>query len=139
MAAVALATAQIPSSFPSSTVRALSELEHRLAKAAVERDLNTYGSLLSGDWTTIDVSGRVLDRAQVLDELQSGERRLQAASIDELRVRDLGEVAVVTGRTTATGSYRGETVTVVLRFTDVFARRDGEWKVVASQGTLVGR
>jgi uncharacterized protein DUF4440 len=44
---------------------------------------------------------------------------------------------VVTGRTTATGSYEGKSVTIILRFTDVFTKRDGRWQVVASQGTQV--
>jgi len=46
-------------------------------------------------------------------------------------------VAVATGRTRAAGSYRGVSATVTLRFTDVFARRQGRWQVVASQGTTV--
>jgi len=43
----------------------------------------------------------------------------------------------VTKRTTLTGSYQGKPITVVLRFTDVFTKRDGHWRVVASQGTQV--
>jgi ketosteroid isomerase-like protein len=115
----------------------LNQIEQQLAKAVVERDLQTYSSLLAPDWTTIDLTGRVLTKSQVMEELASKERQIEAATIDDIRVRDLGEVAVVTGRTTATGSYQGKRSTVVLRFTDVFARRDGKWQVVASQGTQV--
>jgi len=39
--------------------------------------------------------------------------------------------AIVTGRTYARGEYKGHASDVTLRFTDVFARREG-WQVVAS-------
>ena len=45
--------------------------------------------------------------------------------------------AIVTGRTQMAGTYLGQKMDVTLRFTDVFVRRDGEWKCIASQGTFV--
>jgi ketosteroid isomerase-like protein len=52
-------------------------------------------------------------------------------------VKVLGTTAIATGRTTATGRYQGQAVTVALRFTDVFDLVDGEWKVVVSHGTVI--
>lgn len=128
-----------PARTPQTTTVAqqLSQIEQRLAKAAVDRDLETFNSILASDWTSIDLAGRVLSKSQVIQELASRERQIEAAIIDDIRVRELGEVAIVTGRTTATGSYQGQRSAVVLRFTDVFAKRDGRWQVVASQGTQV--
>jgi ketosteroid isomerase-like protein len=120
-----------------SAAQQLSQIQHRLAKAAVESDLETFNTILASDWTSIDLTGRVLTKPQVLQELASKERQIEAASIDDIRVREFGEVAVVTGRTTATGSYQGQRSTVVLRFTDVFVKRAGRWQAVASQGTLI--
>jgi ketosteroid isomerase-like protein len=54
-----------------------------------------------------------------------------------MKVKDFGDVAVVTGHSTFKGKYKGQPVTVVLRFTDVFVKRDDRWLVVASQGTQV--
>ena len=130
---LALGVVHIPSSGKSQTssvVQQLSQIEQRLANAVVERDLQTYSSLLAQDWTTIDLAGRVLTKSQVMEELASKDRRIESATIDEIRVRELGGVAVVTGRTTATGNYQGQRATVELRFTDVFVRRDGRWQVV---------
>lgn len=58
-------------------------------------------------------------------------------SIDDVKVRMLGDVAVATGRTHATGSYQGQSASVVLRFTDIFVRRNDRWQIVISQGTMV--
>jgi ketosteroid isomerase-like protein len=57
--------------------------------------------------------------------------------IDDVKVRQYGETAVATGRTEAKGSYRGLSASVVLRFTDVFVRRDGRWQAVASHASLL--
>ena len=109
-----------------------------MARAWVERDRAFIDGLLASDWTVTDPSGRVLTKQQVLDEtFSSTERRVESMTIDDVAVRFVGEIAIATGRTRASGSYRGQVASVVLRFTDVLARRDGRWQVVASHGTMV--
>jgi ketosteroid isomerase-like protein len=115
----------------------LNALEQRLVRAWVEHDRAVVVELLSDDWKVIDPGGRVLTKAQVLEEFDTGARKLESGTIDEVEVRDFDDFAVVTGRTTATGSYEGNAVSVKLRFTDVFVRRGGAWQVVASQATFI--
>jgi ketosteroid isomerase-like protein len=115
----------------------LNALEQRLVRAWVEHDRAAVVELLSDDWKVIDPGGRVLTKAQVLEEFDTGARKLESGTIDEVEVRAYGDFAVVTGRTTAQGSYEGNTVSVRLRFTDVFVRRGGAWQVVSSQATLI--
>lgn len=118
----------------------LNQLEQRLIKAWLDGDRETVEALLSDDWTVIDPGGRVLTKSQVIEEgFESGVRKLESGTIDEVQVRLLGDVAVVTGRTQATGSYEGTSVSVKLRFTDVCVKRDNGWQVVASQATLIGQ
>jgi ketosteroid isomerase-like protein len=139
LAATAFCVTTLAAPQASSVTEQLTQIEHRLAKAGVDRDLDYFNSILAPDWITIDLTGRVLTRSQVFEELSSLERKIESAAIDDIRVREYGEVAIVTGRTTATGSYKGQRMTVVLRFTDIFVRRDGRWQVVASQGTQVAK
>ena len=88
------------------------------------------------DWTTIAITGQLLTRAEVMVEMfRDGKSPIAAMTIDDVRVRHLGTVAIVTGRTVARGT--GSETDVVLRFTDVFALRDGRWQIAASQGTLI--
>jgi ketosteroid isomerase-like protein len=115
----------------------LSEIEHRLVKAWLAGDRATVDSILAADWSVIDMTGHVLTKPQVMQELGSGDRRIESGSVDELNVRVFGDIAIVTGRSVLTGSYQGKRASVVQRFTDVFARRDGRWQAVASQGTQV--
>jgi uncharacterized protein (TIGR02246 family) len=115
----------------------LKRLEQRLARAWIDHDREAVEALLSDDWAVIDPGGRLLTKAQVLQEFASRDRDIEDGSIDDLRIRTFGEVAVVTGRTTVTGTHQGNRTTVRLRFTDVCVRRDDDWQVVASQATLL--
>ena len=121
-----------------NSVTTLTELEQQLAAAWVKGDRSFIEALLAPDWTVTDPSGKVLTRQQVLDEaFVSSDRQITSMTVDDLQVRLLGNAAVVTGRTRATGSYQGNAASVVLRFTDVFILVDTRWQIVASQGTLV--
>ena len=122
----------------SDTVKAIEDIEQRLAKAWVDRDRAAIDNILAAEWSVTDGSGQVLTKQQVMQEIfGSTERRVDRMVVDDVKVRVYGDVAVVTGRTQATGSYRGASASVVLRFTDVFVRRDGSWQAVASHGSTV--
>ena len=101
-------------------------------------DQAAYGAYLTDDWSVINTDGQILTKEQVLrDMFVTGARRIEAIAVDDVKVRPLGDVAIVTGRTVASGTVRGEKVTATLRFTDVFVRRSGRWQIAASQGTRV--
>lgn len=119
------------------TITELTRIEEQLAAAWVNGDQEFIERILSDDWSVIDPTGRILTKAEVLQEAFTGERTITEGKIDQVNVRDFGEWAIVTGRTRMSGSYQGEQMTVVLRFTDVFVRASGEWKCIASQGTFI--
>ena len=124
----------------SEVVEELRDIEHRLAVAWVEGDRSVLEKILADDWSVIDLTGRILTRADVLEEaFATKDRKIVSMHIDNLSVRPFGEWAIVTGRTHATGEYQGAAAEVTLRFTDVFAYRAGNWQVVASQATLIGQ
>jgi ketosteroid isomerase-like protein len=117
----------------------LTQIEHRLVKAWIDGDREAVGSVLAADWSVIDLTGRVLTKAEVMKEFGSGDRRIESGSVDDLNVRVFGDIAIVTGRSVLTGSYQGKKASVTQRFTDVFIKRDGRWQAVASQGTQIAQ
>ncbi len=56
--------------------------------------------------------------------------------IDDVRVRTFGDAAVVTGRTHGVGEFSGAAYDVIIRFTDTFVRRAGQWQAVCSHSSL---
>jgi ketosteroid isomerase-like protein len=116
---------------------AIEALEQRLAAAWVARDRAVIEAVLADDWSVIDPAGQVLTKRQVVDgAFDADDRRIDSMTIDDVQVRLFGTTAVVTGRTRASGSHRGQSGSAVLRFTDVFQVRAGRWQIVASHGTL---
>ena len=97
----------------------------------VEGDRATIDRIVADDRTTTDITGRLWTRTEVMaDMFRDGARPIAAMTIDDVGVRILGgDVAVVTGRTTARAT--GSQTDIILRFTDVFAMRDGRWQIVA--------
>jgi ketosteroid isomerase-like protein len=119
-------------------IELLTEIENRLARAWVEGDREFIEGILADDWSVTDLTGRVLKKEEVLLEaFGSDERQVVSMTIRDIRVRPFTEWAVVTGETKAAGSYQGQVMEVRLRFTDVFAERDGRWQVVASHATML--
>jgi hypothetical protein len=46
----------------------LTQIEHRLVKAWIDGDREAVDSVLAADWSVIDLTGRVLTKAQVMQE-----------------------------------------------------------------------
>jgi hypothetical protein len=86
--------------------------------------------LLADDWTSTDYQGRIWTKANMLALFGANGPTFTKAEIDVDRVRLLGDVAVVTGRSVSAGRFEG-------RDMDIYVRHDGRWRVVASQGTQV--
>jgi ketosteroid isomerase-like protein len=121
----------------SNAILELTKIEEEIAAAWVAGDQAFIENILSDDWSVIDPTGRILSKREVLDEAFTGDRTITEGKIDQVRVRDFGDWAIVTGRTHMSGSYLGEEMTVTLRFTDVFVRASDGWKCTASQGTFI--
>lgn len=118
------------------TVRELHAIERRLAAAWQAGDCDGWAQHLAPDWRVTHVNGEVITREQAIAMCRTPQVAIADMRYDDLEVRVFGDAAVVTGRTTATAAApRADTF--VLRFTDVFIRREGTWKVVASHATSV--
>lgn len=121
---------------PDRTVQHLLDIEYRLAAAWTAGDCDAWSALLAPDWCVTHITGEVITREQALAMCRTPQGRAAELRHEDLDVRKFGDAAVVTGQTTATTASE-PAETVVLRFTDVFIRRDGEWIVVASHATRI--
>lgn len=92
-----------------------------------------YAAMLAPEWRVTHIDGRVLTRAQVLEQMfPEGPSPLVDYAQDDVEVRIFGDSAVVTGRTMA---HARDGRRVVLRFTDFAVKRGGTWTIVASHAT----
>jgi ketosteroid isomerase-like protein len=117
-----------------AVVRELEEVERQIMAAWERRDCAAWGAFLADDWAVTHIDAQIITKAQALEMCRSGPAI--SSALDQLIVRSYGDMAVVTGRTTASTSD-ADPITVKLRFTDVFVKRDGRWLVVASHATRI--
>ncbi|HJZ76709.1 MAG TPA: nuclear transport factor 2 family protein [Vicinamibacterales bacterium] len=122
---------------PADTVAEFRQIAQNLANAYLSGDRAFVDALLADDWTSIDYRGRTWTKANVLALFDGTRPPMTKSEIDVDNVRLIGEVAVVTGRSLSSGRVDGRDVSVSQRFTDIYVRRDGRWRVVASHGTQV--
>jgi ketosteroid isomerase-like protein len=119
-------------------IQRLKEIQKELAAAWFARDRATIERLIAPEWAVTHVAGQRLTRDQVFRMMFEGDvRQAEPSSVDEIEVRLYGDAAVVTGRTHARGVQAGAAFDVLLRFTDVFVRRNDRWQAVASHATRI--
>ena len=129
-----LAAAQPTAPDPATQFR---EIVKNLAAAYLRGDRVFIDGLLADDWTSTDYLGRTWTKARVLAMFDGPRPPMTRSEIDVDTVRIIGEVAIVTGRSLSEGRVDGKDVSVRQRYIDVYVRRDGRWRVVASQGTEI--
>lgn len=104
----------------------LAEIQKRLAKAWMAADRLVIERIIEPNWTITGTDGRLSTRVDVLREVfETKVHRITANEIDDVRVRLLGDAAVVTGHTHGPGKHNEVAYDISSRFTDVFVRREG--------------
>jgi len=93
--------------------------------------------IFSDDWIIVDEEAQVRDKKSEFEPYKTGEEKLTAGRLDDMRVRLFGEAAVVTGRSRFKGGFQGKPFDIRCRFTDIWVRRNGRWQIVSSQNTAI--
>src|SRR5215468_11641557 len=113
--------------------QALMDMEKAWAASALKSDAAAVDAILADSWSSISPEGKVVTRAQALDE--SKKSKFTKSEVTEMKVRMINaDTAVVTGVWTGVGTgAKGEKIDTSERWTDVYANISGKWKCVASQ------
>jgi len=125
------------SGIKSDPVTALRQLDQERIQAQVGADAAALDRLYAEDFIGIGPSGTVRTKAQVIADFTSGSLRFQSITTDDVQWRVYGDTAVETGRSTMNGQDRGKTVPRDNRFTRVWVKRKGSWRLVANHYSLL--
>jgi ketosteroid isomerase-like protein len=130
--------AQTPTQPTSGSVeQELLQLETGWANANVKADVAFLDRILAEDCIFTDPEGVVWTKAQSLEHLKSGEQVITFMVSDDMKVRVYGDAAVVTGRNTAKGTFKGKDVSGQEQWTDTWIKRDGRWQCVATHWSRI--
>jgi uncharacterized protein (TIGR02246 family) len=131
--AFAAALAQSPSGGPSQAgdVAELSRLEAVWNDAHRSGDAEALNRLFSDDLLITVPSMAPMTKAEVLGVTRSGRLKFPRYESSDVSVRVYGDAAVVTGRLQRTRAMGDRVMEDDWRFTKVFVRQAGSWRVVA--------
>jgi ketosteroid isomerase-like protein len=122
----------MPSDTTASTdLDELRALNHDYVQSVQQGDVQRFDAILADDFLASNPDGSLVDKPQFLAQT-ARPVTISGLTAHDVRVRVLGEVAIIHARTTyatSTGEQRSG------RYTDVWARRDGRWVAVAAHVT----
>jgi ketosteroid isomerase-like protein len=116
----------------------LRTLESQWQAALTRRDLAILDRLMADDYVLTTVSGEVVNKARVLAELKSANATAEVRNT-EVSARVYGDVAIVTGLALISGKFNDKDVSTRSRYIKVYVKRQGQWRVVAAQATLIAQ
>ena len=122
----------------------LKRIEQDWPRVMKEKDAAAVQRVEADDVMVIYPDGSIGGKAQDLKDIESGALSADSWEVTDLNVTVLdNDSAVISGRSVVKGGkYKtsdGKTVDISgqYRFIDTFARRNGEWKLVASASTPI--
>jgi ketosteroid isomerase-like protein len=136
LAMVVLCSAAMAANCPEKQAKsgaALVAIEHTWAKALEQKDADAVGCILADEFQDAGVYGELHSREETLAHIS--ERGPGSNVLSEMQPHIFGDAGYVRGLNTVTDT-QGKAVAKV-RFTDIFVYREGRWKAVAGQETLV--
>jgi len=104
----------------------------------VAGDLAGLGTAMSDDLTWTHSNANVETKAEFLEAIRSGKYRYKAMTFDDRRVRLHGDsTAIVSGTCRVQVTSGGREIDIRLRFTELYVKQGGAWKMALWQSTRV--
>jgi ketosteroid isomerase-like protein len=112
-------------------------LEQQWREAVVSNNVTQMDSLLADDYIGISANGTVETKAQALALRKAGTVRITTLDLNDLKVRVYGDTAVVTSRADLEGTNGQSDISGNYRYTRVYNRRYGQWKIVSFEASRI--
>ena len=116
----------------SSVEQAIKQLDNERIQAQIGADAVVLNRIYADDFIGVGPSGTVRTKAQVISDFTSGDLKFQSITTDEVQVRVYENTAVETGLSTMIGQDKGKAVPRDTRFTRVWVKQQGNWRLVAN-------
>ena len=119
-----------------SVEEAIRRLDNERIQAQIHADATALDRIYAADFIGVGPSGAVRTKPQVIADFTSGDLKFQSITTDEVKVRVYENTAVETGLSTMVGQDKGKAVPRDTRFTRVWVKQQGRWRLVANHYSL---
>jgi ketosteroid isomerase-like protein len=115
----------------------IESLEMAWRQAVVDNNIPAIDHLLADDYVGITANGTIEDKTQAIAQRKAGTVRVTALNLDVLKIRIYGDIAVVTSIADLQGVNGQSDISGKYRYTRVYNRRLGEWKIVSFEASRI--
>jgi ketosteroid isomerase-like protein len=112
-------------------------LEMEWRQAQVDNNITVIADLLADDYVGITANGTIETKAQAIAQRKAGTVRITTLDLDDLKVRLYGDTAVVTSIADLQGVNGQSDISGKYRYTRVYNRRLGQWKIVSFEASRI--
>jgi ketosteroid isomerase-like protein len=112
----------------------LRQLNQDFVRSVEFSDVRRFNAILADDFLNSNPDGSLVDRADFLNQI-ARPAMVSELEAHDVRIRILGDIAIIHARTTYKKPDGG---TGAGRYTDVWARRQGQWLCVSAHVTRGG-
>jgi ketosteroid isomerase-like protein len=127
--------------FPHRDGRALHKqieaLEMEWRQAQLDNNISVIEHLLADDYVGISANGTIETKQQELALRKAGTMHFTQLDLTDLKIRFFGDTAVVTSRADLQGTNGERDISGRYRYTRVYNRRLGQWKIVSFEASRI--
>jgi ketosteroid isomerase-like protein len=132
--------AQTPAKPKSGSVeQELIKLENEWGDAVLKKDIAFLERIYAEGFIFTDEDGVVWTGAQDIANLKSGDYVYTSFVSDNMKVHVYGDTAIVFGRNTIKGQYKGKDISGQSQWTDTWIKRSGRWQCVATHSSRIAQ
>jgi len=117
--------------------REIEELEQEWRQAIVTNNVSEMDHLLADDYIGITSNGTIENKAQALAQRRAGTVQITQLDLSDVHVRVYGNTAVVTSVANLVGTNGASDISGKYRYTRVYNRRLGQWKIVSFEASRI--
>ena len=134
---VTLANSLIASSRSGDTRQEIMAFEQNFNAALLSADWRVVERVYADDLVFTNADGSVTNKLDEVGAVKSGDIKFESIEMSDVKVQDFGNVAIATGKLVESVRYKATDLSGTYRFTDVWAKRNGRWQIVAGHESRV--
>ncbi len=111
------------------------ELDKKRMTAMAQKDIATLNDIIADDLVYTHSSARMDTKKSLIGNMESGSTVYTSVVPSDVKAQDLGDTVVLSGNCRIGVNSGGNAMSFGVRFTDVYANRNGKWQMVTWQST----
>ncbi len=115
--------------------KAVLQIEKDGTVAMVKDDVSFVERVMTDDWMWTMANGMMVGRADLIKDVKAGNYKFEDVSMSDLHVKVYGDTAIVMGKQTVKGKYKGQNISGTEAFTDTFVNMNGQWHCAATHNS----